>query len=826
LPNLNRAYRAEPKSEAVSVSPRDNSIWPQCGSARGLDAEVEGQISGLLDQMSMAQKIGQMMQPEIRHVSPEEVGAYHIGSVLNGGGSFPNNNKHAGISAWVALADEFYDASMRPADGHVPVPVIWGVDAVHGHNNVYGATVFPHNVGLGAANNPDLIYRIAQITAAEVAATGIDWSFAPTLAVVRDDRWGRGYESYSESPDIVKAYAEKMVLGLQGEHETFLGKGRVLATAKHYLGDGGTEDGIDQGDNIASEVELRDIHAQGYFTALGAGVQTVMATFNSWKGEKVHGHYYLITEVLKEQMGFDGLVVSDWNGFKQVERADQLSCKNCINAGVDMIMAPEDWKPLIGVTLAQVARGEIEESRINDAVRRILRVKFRAGLFAGGRPSERLESASRSVVGSAAHREIARDAVRQSLVLLKNENRLLPLSPRQKVLVAGAGADNITQQCGGWTLTWQGTDNSNSDFPGATSIYSGIQSVVTNAGGRVELSVDGSFDDPPDVAIVVFGEEPYAEGEGDRTHLSYSADSPEDLAVLRRLSTAGIPVVVVFLTGRPMWVNPELNSSDAFVVAWLPGGEGGGVAEVLFKDQQGNIVSDFVGRLACSWPADALQTNCNRDDQVYNPLYPYGFGLNYSASDLELKFEPLSEVDSARELDTSAGVRIYDRRPIAPFRLYVGEQDNWKQPVVANDFLSAAGGMHVEAVDRLLQEDARRCSWSGNFAGQLFLQAPYSVDLSGLSDLDAELTMQIRLETRPTGEVRVRMDSGYPSVGEIDGDDLFRGLPLGQWAPVSFKLHQFKAAGVDLSAIDTPLLVWSDGVLVFSIADVRIQLPG
>ena len=364
--------------------------------------------------------------------------------------------------------------------------MIWGTDAVHGHNNVFGATLFPHNIGLGAAHDPDLIERIGTATAMEVAATGIDWTFAPTLAVVRDDRWGRTYEGYSQQPDLVRAYAGRMVQGLQGIAGTpaFLDAGRILATAKHYIGDGGTNQGIDRGDTRASEEELLAVHGQGYLAAIHAGVQTVMVSYNSWQGIKMHGHHHLITDVLKDRMGFDGLVVSDWDAIDEVQSCSKDRCAQAINAGIDLFMVPEQWRAFIVNTVAQVRNGDIPETRIDDAVTRILRVKLRAGLFEKGRPSSRPFADKGGVIGAPEHRAVAREAVRKSLVLLKNEGGLLPLSPHLKVLVAGDGADDIGKQCGGWTLTWQGTGNSNKDFPGATSVYEGIRAAVSEIAAK------------------------------------------------------------------------------------------------------------------------------------------------------------------------------------------------------------------------------------------------------------------------------------------------------------------------------------------------------
>ncbi len=597
--------------------------WPRRNGDADAERQIEEEVSKRLAGMSLDAKVGQMIQSEITHLSPRDAREHCIGSVLNGGGSWPNG-KRGSVADWLRLADAYHAASLDSASG---VPILWGTDAVHGHNNVFGATIFPHNIGLGAADDASLVEAIARATAREVAATGIDWTFAPTLAVVRDDRWGRTYESYSEDPRIVRAYAERMVKGLQGPAggRGFLAAGKVLATAKHFIGDGGTA-GVDQGDAVCPEAALRDIHGAGHLSALAAGAQVVMAAFNSWNGDKVHGHRYLLTQVLKERLGFTGFVISDWNGCQQLAEARGESWAKAVSAGVDMLMVEHEWPEALADLQASVRAGEVAEARIDDAVRRILRVKARAGLFAKGPPSSR--GFAGGPLAPVEHRRLARQAVRESLVLLKNDAGLLPLRRDLNVLVAGAHADDIGRQCGGWSLTWQGDGNGNDDFPNAQSVLGGIQAAVAGR-GNVRFAPDGAFDDPPDVAIVVFGEDPYAEGEGDIAHLSYSAAYAEPLATLRSLKARGVPVVSVFVTGRPLWVNPELNASDAFVVAWLPGSEGGGVADVLFRDAAGRII-DFRGKLAFSWPRDPWQTSVNRGDEPYEPLFPYGFGLRYA----------------------------------------------------------------------------------------------------------------------------------------------------------------------------------------------------
>ena len=412
--------------------------WPRLKSAISKDDAIEQRIDALLHRMTLEQKVGQMIQPEIKQVTPEDIRDFHLGSVLNGGGSVPNNDRYAQASDWVALADQFWEASMDDRDGRLPIPIMWGTDAVHGVGNLVGATLFPHNIALGAAHNPELIRRIGEATAREIVATGLDWDFSPTVAVARDDRWGRTYESWAEDPELVRAYAGEMVRGLQGQGEACLDEQHVIATAKHFIGDGGTVNGIDRGDNVDSEERLRDIHGAGYFSAIESGVQAVMASFNSWHGEPLHGHHHLLTRVLKEQMGFDGLVVGDWNGHAFIPGADVLNCPQAINAGLDIFMVPHpEWKTLFHNTVAQVRDGTISLARIDDAVRRILRVKLRAGLFERDRPSSRTLAGRQSLIGAPEHRDVARQAVRESLVLLKNRDQLLPLNPKQRVLLAG-----------------------------------------------------------------------------------------------------------------------------------------------------------------------------------------------------------------------------------------------------------------------------------------------------------------------------------------------------------------------------------------------------
>lgn len=800
---------------------RASEIWPALNIEVKADPAVESKVSDILSTMTLEQKIAQMIQPEIRNITVEDMRQYGFGSYLNGGGAFPNNDKHATPEDWVALAEKLYQASVDDSLDGSTIPTMWGTDAVHGHNNVIGATLFPHNIGLGAANNPELVEEIAHITAKEVMATGIDWVFAPTVAVVRDDRWGRTYESYSEDPAIVREYAASVVKGLQGAAEKdFLSDQRVISTVKHFVGDGGTVGGDDQGDNIASEQDLFDIHAQGYVGGLTAGAQSVMASFNSWNGEKLHGHKYLLTNVLKEQMGFDGFVVGDWNGHGQVAGCNNEDCAQAINAGLDIFMVPSDWKVLYDNTIAQVKDGTIAMSRIDDAVRRILRVKVRAGLFDKPSPANRPLSADRSLIGKAEHREVAAQAVRESLVLLKNKDKTLPLSATKRILVAGDGADNIGKQSGGWSITWQGTNNTNDDFPGGSSIYDGIKAHVENGGGDVELSVDGSFETKPDVAIVVFGEEPYAEGHGDRETLIYQHGSKKDLALLEKLKSQGIPVVSVFISGRPMWVNAELNASDAFVAAWLPGSEGAAVADVLFGKH------DFKGKLSFSWPSEPQQI-VNKGDETYEPLLPYGFGLTF---DDENVLSDSLNTEIKVSTDNNEAMEVLDGAVQSPWVLWLYSGD---ESLTVSASTHTVGALTYRTVDKVVQEDARKVTFDGSeFAAMRFASKSFfREDLSAQLLTQGALSFNVSRHSDITQPVTVGMncegegDEPGSCSTQLDISEQLKAMPADTWTNVSIDLQCFVDEGIDFTGLVVPFELGSAGKASLSVADIQFT-PG
>jgi beta-glucosidase len=813
----------------AEIPESSNAIWPKLHFDVKQDGVIEAKVAEILSGMTLAQKVAQMIQPEIRDITPEDMRQYGFGSYLNGGGSFPGNNKHSTPQDWINLAESMYQASVDDSLDGSTIPTMWGTDAVHGHNNVIGATLFPHNIGLGAADNPELIERIAQITATEVMVTGIDWVFAPTVATVRDDRWGRTYEGYSEDPEIVKSYAKAIVHGLQGKAgKDFLADNRVISTVKHFLGDGGTIDGVDQGNNIDTEQALFDIHGQGYVSGLAAGSQSVMASFNSWHGKKNHGNKHLLTRALKEKMGFDGFVVGDWNGHGQVKGCSNESCPQSVNAGLDIFMVPTDaWKPLYENTIAQVKSGEIPQSRIDDAVSRILRVKLRAGLFDKPSPANRQFSGKTELIGSEAHREVAKQAVRESLVLLKNNAGLLPLSPKANILVAGDAANNIGKQSGGWTITWQGTNNQNSDFPGGSSIYHGLAEQVAAAGGSIELNEQGLFTNKPDVAIVVFGEEPYAEGQGDRKNLAYQSDSQADLALLKRLKAQGIPVVSVFISGRPMWVNAELNASDAFVAAWLPGSEGDAVADVLLTDKDNQIQHDFKGKLSFSWPNSPTQM-VNRFDDDYQPLLPYGFGLKYGEkSTLSTR---LAE-DFEQDVAVLQNRKVFSGAIAKPWQLFLTSAE---QALIVKSSSLSLPGIAYRTVDKNVQEDAFRIMLDGseNAGVRFTTKSLSSEDLSSLQQAQSALVVSVKRESDIDGEVQLAMFCHHESVaeqecqGNIKIAQQLMQMPINQWAELSIGLSCFTKTGMQLDKVTTPFSLNSSGKLILSISDIQIVVNG
>ncbi len=815
------ASPAAPASGA-SVHPE---LWPAVAQPAP-DPATEAFVQQLLTHMSLEEKIGQMIQADIASISPAELRTYKLGSILAGGNAAPGDNVRAPPQAWLDMTDAFFRASLAATGAdHPPIPILFGIDAVHGHAKVVGATIFPHNVALGAAHDPDLVRRIGEATAQEVAATGIDWTFAPTVAVARDVRWGRSYESYSESPQLVAEYAAAMVTGLQGERGTaqFMAPGHTLSSVKHFLGDGGTLNGRDQGDDLVSEAELSAVHGAGYPAAIKAGAMIVMASYNSWNGVKMHANHYLLTDILKGRMGFEGFVVGDWNAHEEIPGCTKYRCAAAILAGIDMLMAPDSWRDLYKNTLAEARSGEIPQARIDDAVRRILRVKTLAGAFQRAAPAQRFGGGGLAVLGSAAHRALAREAVRKSLVLLKNDHHTLPLNPHARILVAGDGADSIGMQSGGWTIDWQGDHNSNADFPGATSIFGGIQKVVTAAGGTAVLSRDGRFAEKPDAAIVVFGEGPYAEFQGDRENLEFSPYDAHDLELLRRLHAQGLPTVAVFLSGRPLWVNPEINASDAFVAAWLPGSEGEGVADVLFA-AAGAEHFDFTGRLAFSWPRTAMPVTFDAAGNVSGALFARGWGLDYHSS---VESPRLSEDPHIPPRWAAPRGSLFRAGHVtAPWSIFVAD-DSAEVHLTTQRQDSPQG--NVEAA---LVPAGSSIVWAGTGSG-LFTISGRPGDLRPQARQGVALELRYRVDRAPDQSVTVGLRCTEPLCGThagamLDVTRLFKSSPAGEWRTLSLPLSCFAAAGADLGQVAAPFALATAGHFGLTISEVSLaaKAPG
>lgn len=795
-------------------------IWPESKSGVKRDPAIEAEVTRLLSAMTLEEKVGQIMQADINQITPAEVKQYHLGSILNGGNSGPYGNDKALAADWLKLADAFYAASVDVAPGRPVIPVIWGMDAVHGNTNIIGATVFPHNIGLGAMRDPELIRKIGEVTAKEVRIVGGDWTFAPTIAVVQNDRWGRTYESFAETPAIVTDYARTIVEGIQGKpgDTDFLKNGHVIATAKHFLGDGGTNNGHDQGDNLYTEKALRDIFAPPYQAAIEAGVQSVMSSFSSWRGHKMHGDKQFLTDILVNRMGFDGFVIGDWNGHAQPEGCNREDCPKALNAGLDMYMAPDGWKRLYANTLAEVKAGTIPVARLDEAVGRVLRVKLRAGVMGEAKPSARPFAGKYDLLGSAGHRAVARAAVRESLVLLKNENHILPLPPQSHVLVAGDGADNMMKQSGGWTVSWQGDGLTRADFPHATTIYEGIRDAVSAAGGKAELATDGRFKTKPDVAIVVFGENPYAEFRGDRANVDYQPEGKSDLKLLQRLKEQGIAVVAVFLSGRPLYVTPEINTSDAFVAAWLPGGEGAGIADVLFAQADGTIAHDVTGRLSFSWPRSPEQVLLNVGTEPYFPLFPYGYGLSYAAAK---QTGTLPEAVSGDVATANVDNFLEDGHASTSWTLSAYGVGGAKVTVDRVALAAPGGALALSKTDRFKQEDTLQAIWNGRGNASLVLTGNAANFTHQLKE-NMGVSFALRVDAAPTGKVQL----GMGAAGKLGHVDLTPALGRAKgkgWVSLQVRLSCLAKAGADMGAVSVPMELVTSGKFAVSLYASRLD---
>ena len=869
-------------------SPPYFSSWPEIHSSIPRDAKIEQEIARILDLMTLEEKLGQMIQPNLRDVTPEEAKKYKLGSLLNGGGTWVNDDKYSKPLDWALESDKFWNA-LEDAyrDRPFKIPFMWASDAVHGHNNIFGATLFPHNIGLGAAQDPDLIFKIGRATALEVATTGMDWTFAPTVATPRNLRWGRTYEGYSEDPAIVYAYASKMVEGLQGTATELKGYDHVLANVKHWVGDGGTLDGIDRGNNAYTEEQLINIHAVGYFSGLAAGAQVVMSSFSGWTSEqnyalndnlnreqqfnkKLSGSHYLLTKVLKEQMGFDGAIISDWNSHAEITACDDGNANYCINAGLDILMvtARADWQSVIENAIKGVETGEIAQSRIDDAVTRILRIKMRAGLWDKPKPSQRKHAGNNALFGAQAHRDLAREAVRKSLVLLKNNQQILPLSRNSKVLLAGSAMNDIQKMTGGWSLTWQGADTTEADFPGCTTLQSAISQVVSDANAITLASID-EIDNHNDVdtVIVAIGEDPYAEIMGDikmwqsLSYASLKRSYAKDLELIKALKEKGKRVVTLFFSGRPLYVNEEINQSDAFIAAWLPGTEGQGITDVLFKNADEKTNFNFSGKLSFSWPMkkQAFAVNASvshipnytvpeqeQDPRgEFAPLFELGYGLEYPEAEtnrsnnqlasskvhsevVDLDTIPLDIDDDESNNDVAKqSLPLFGVDATGDYQLKMADHNNWLTGLnVSGNNATRSAGVETSPIDYVHQQDGRRINFTDSDAMiyvQTIDQQPES--LLPYLNANADLVFAVKVIALPDSDIQLAPHKDMPALPTLNITDDFQQLEKGSWQHLRIPLKRFEEIGCDFNHVDTPFMLMSKGGLEIELGAINLEVP-
>ena len=763
-------------------------------------------VNNLMKTMSIEEKVGQVIQADLDFIKPSDLRDYPIGSVLNGGNTSPRGKLRASPAEWKSLAQEFYEESKKTG---ASIPVLWGTDAVHGHSNVFGATIFPHNIGIGAAANPQLVEDIGAAVAEEVLATGLFWTFAPTVTIPQNFRWGRTYEGYSEDPILVSKLGSAFIEGLQGTEKEFLNDTKILGTAKHFLGDGGTYLGIDQGDTRANEENMRVIHGEPYFASLNSCVRVVMASFNSWNGSKVHGNKYLLTEVLKEKMNFTGFVVGDWNGHQQVPGCNTGSCPESFNAGVDMFMVPENWKALYKNTVKQVKDGEISKERLDDAVKRILTVKQQLGMFEGRVPIQ----TKYSEVGLQKNRDIARRAVRESLVLIKNNNLTLPIKNKQKILVIGDSADSLKIQTGGWTLDWQGANNTNSDFPGSITFLQALKEYenleITHKNSLSNLDLNKNYD----LVIVAYGEEPYAEGIGDRKNLFYR-DS-KTLNTLKRLKRNGNKVVSIFFTGRPLWTNEFINLSDAFVVAWLPGTESRGMTDVLVANEDGSVNYDFQGKLPFSWPSDPNQSTIAFYDPASDAEFDYGYGLTYKS----LKALALLDESFEKSEDYGDMVEIFSGKFNSPFEGFIQENNSPQIKLSSTKNTTQNDVVQIDFIDVDKQDDTLRVIFNAD--GNLNSFHILTTEVVGLEDFQSGFLNFNARVVESSGAIFLAATCGFGCMGSIDVTSLL--LKSKSFDGYSVPLKCLTDKGLDLSKTISPMILFGPADLTIDFKNVSIS---
>ena len=803
----------------------DNSEDVDWGNENQCNLEIDYEfINEIINKMTLEQKVGQIIMPDLDEVTPEGARLYQLGTILNGGGKFPNKNKNSTVLDWKKLSKDFYNASPI-VDGTV-VPILWGTDAVHGHNNVIGATIFPHNIGLGSTMNPSLIEHIGKVVAKELLSTGIAWTFAPTIAVPQNDLWGRTYEGYSENPYLVSDMGKAMILGLQGYEDNFLGNDHVLATAKHFLGDGGTENGVDQGNTILSELDFKETHGTPYYAAINACIQTIMASFNSWNGVKMHGNEYLLSSILRDEMGFDGLVVGDWNGHSQIPGCSKESCPESFNAGVDIFMAPDDWITLYKNTLDQVISGVISEERLDDAVRNILHVKQLLGLFDGRKPHEY----PYNFIGSAEHKEVARQAVRESIVLLKNNDNILPIKAGQHILVVGEASQQIKSQMGGWTITWQGRENNNNEFPNTLSIYEAISKEAILNNSTIEYSNDASYEQKPDLVIFVYGEDPYAEGDGDRKTLFYINQDNYFNTFMKDISDQEINSLSLFISGRPLVINKELNLSDSFVQVWLPGSAVEGITDVIFSDKNNNIKYDFKGKLSYSWPKLSTQSSLNFTDDGYDPLFNYGYGLTYEDSVFIDQINAEESIKRPNEITVFMGSAYPSYREVISF--YNSEKKKILYEGISTDiFMHTQSGINISKFDFLKQDDAKKIIFGKNEISKSWeVTSGSSEDLSYMTNGTIQIILRANNIANKSifltlgcikNDYQILMSGNKDCLKTFDISEFFKEDNLNEWQILDIPLSCLEGNKFELSALTTRTKLETEGNWEFDIHSIK-----
>ena len=804
MPNVTSPAWVDPPLDPSSnygERPLSLAAWPKPRQRLLSDPAIEAQIAQQMAGMSLAEKVAQIIQADIAAISPEEAKALKIGAILNGGNSAPHGRFDASAQEWLNLVDSFYED-----DDPNAIPILFGTDAVHGHSNIAGATIFPHNINLGAARDSSLAHAIGVATAKEIAVTGMDWTFSPTVAVAKDLRWGRTYEAFSCDPDLVSRLGAAMILGLQGEPGTdgFLGMDKVGCAAKHFLGDGATQDGRDQGETKCSESELISHHAAPYIAAIEAGATAIMASFSSWGGQGMHGRHDMLTKLLKQHWGFDGLVAGDWNGHGQLPGATPGFAPQALIAGLDMYMAPDSWKALLASTSELVTSDPRLHGRLDDAVLRMLRFKARLGLKKKGRPAARPLAGQFALLSCSEHLELARRAVRQSAVLLKHEDQILPLAGNQHILVCGRGADALDLSCGGWTLSWQGGGDFRGLFPGSQTLLEGVQARVKSAGGRISFDPAGHWSDKPDVAIVVLGEEPYAEFRGDCDTLAYRPGDSSDYALIDRLAAADIPVVTVLYSGRPLWMNPALNRSKAFIAAFLPGTQAGALADLLVASPT-DAQADFQGRLPFPWPAHSDHFDLCAPSPSRPPLFPLGFGLSLAD---RVAWQTMHEHSTARKHDP---LTLFDRG--VPQGDWTAELSDFsgsnalKKTGLLGGATSLARQVAIRPADYGQQENAWAIQWGGagslSFAGPPLnlsreVNADYALYLTAIAKNLAGLGVSL-LPADASGLTDAKRIIALSSVAQHDQSFV---IPLKRFAELGIEMshvHRLVVLGQEMS---------------------------